>query len=200
MSNVSMIDGHIDRYKEMTSKEIIDGFCYCLNNSVCDGCVLKGEICDASLPNKIEVLKMVSKVLCSQQAEIERLSNSAKQWEDTAKDLLISKEKQQAENKRLGKEVNLVSIQFQDLQERYEEAQAEVERLQNESIGNCELAISMRNDNNLKGDCSYCIDKAKAEAIKEFARGLRQQAFDRLYVSIDEIDNLVKEMVGTTNE
>ena len=42
--------------------------------------------------------------------------------------------------------------------------QAEIERLQNESIGNCELAISMRNDNNLKGDCSYCIDKAKAEA------------------------------------
>lgn len=33
------------------------------------------------------------------------------------------------ENKRLEKEVNLVSIQFQDLQERYEEAQAEIERL-----------------------------------------------------------------------
>ena len=53
--------------------------------------------------------------------------------------------------------------------------QAEIERLQNESIGNCELAISMRNDNNLKGDCSYCIDKAKAEAIKEFAEKLNEQ-------------------------
>ena len=35
----------------------------------------------------------------------------------------------QAENKRLEKEVNLVSIQFQDLQERYEESQMEIERL-----------------------------------------------------------------------
>ena len=37
--------------------------------------------------------------------------------------------RQKAENTRLAKEVNLVSIQFQDLQERYEEAQAEIERL-----------------------------------------------------------------------
>ena len=95
--------------------------------------------------------------------------------------------------------------------------QAEIERLQNESIGNCELAISMRNDNNLKGDCSYCIDKAKAEAIKEFAERLQEKADD---IGIDEdgflftisaewktwfrvgdwceeiINNLVKEMVG----
>jgi hypothetical protein len=39
-------------------------------------------------------------------------------------------------------------------------------------------------------------DDGCKKAIKEFARALRQQAFDRLYVSIDEIDNLVKEMVG----
>ena len=37
--------------------------------------------------------------------------------------------RQQAEIERLRKEVNLVSIQFQDLQERYEEAQAEIESL-----------------------------------------------------------------------
>lgn len=36
---------------------------------------------------------------------------------------------QKAEIERLRKQVNLVSIQFQDLQERYEEAQAEIERL-----------------------------------------------------------------------
>ena len=37
--------------------------------------------------------------------------------------------RQQAENERLKKEVNLVSLQFQDLQERYEEAQAEIDNL-----------------------------------------------------------------------
>ena len=41
----------------------------------------------------------------------------------------IHYEKAQAEIERLRKEVNLVSIQFQDLQERYEEAQAEIESL-----------------------------------------------------------------------
>ena len=51
-----------------------------------------------------------------------------------------------------------------DILDLIDRQKAEIERLQNESIGNCELAISMRNDNNLKGDCSYCIDKAKAEA------------------------------------
>ena len=45
---------------------------------------------------------------------------------------------------------------------------AEIERLEKESIGNCEMAIAMRSDHNLDGDCLYCIDKAKAEAIKEF--------------------------------
>lgn len=35
-----------------------------------------------------------------------------------------------------------------------------------------------------------------AEAYREFAKLLRQQAFDRLYVSVDEINNLLKELVG----
>ena len=39
--------------------------------------------------------------------------------------------RQKAENERLRKEVNLVSIQFQDAQERYEEVQSEIERLKN---------------------------------------------------------------------
>lgn len=59
---------------------------------------------------------------------------------------------------------NCVKALMHDALDLNNRQQAEIERLQNESIGNCELAISMRNDNNLKGDCSYCIDKAKAEA------------------------------------
>ena len=37
---------------------------------------------------------------------------------------------------------------------------------------------------------------AKSEAYKEFAKLLRRQSFDRLYVSVDEINNLLKEMAG----
>ena len=41
--------------------------------------------------------------------------------------------RQKAEIERLRKEVNLVSIQFQDLQERYEEAHAEIEQWKEEA-------------------------------------------------------------------
>ena len=69
--------------------------------------------------------------------------------------------RQQAEIERLQKEVNLVSIQFQDLQEE--------------------------------------TDEIKSKAYKEFAKLLRRQSFDRLYVSVDEINNLLKEMAGEDN-
>ena len=51
----------------------------------------------------------------------------------------------QAKNKRLGKEVNLVSIQFQDLQERYEEAQTENENLkvENQSLRSAANSLKM---------------------------------------------------------
>lgn len=81
---------------------------------------------------------------------------------------------------------------------------ATIERLQSESIGKCELAISMRNDNNLDSNCNYCIDKSKSEAVKEFAERLKNLDVDTYYsyasivyeLSEDDIDNLVKEMVG----
>ena len=67
-------------------------------------------------------------VMNSQQAEIERLSNSAKQWEDTAKDLLISKEKQQAEIERL-------KIQNEHLLTFWRETQEELDNLVKEMVG-----------------------------------------------------------------
>ena len=79
-------------------------------------------------------------------------------------DLVVVIDSQQAEIERLNVELVGMRGACNSYKMHYENAKAEIERLQNESIGNCELAISMRNDNNLKGDCSYCIDKAKAEA------------------------------------
>ena len=73
----------------------------------------------------------------------------------------------QAENKRLGKEVNLVSIQFQDLQEE--------------------------------------TDEIKSKAYKEFAEKLKKKCYEDFeesdemlapYVTEDNIDEVLKEMVG----
>lgn len=80
----------------------------------------------------------------------------------------------QAENKRLGKEVNLVSIQFQDLQERYEEAQAEIERLKE-----CPKCVYEYDGEIMEycvqGPCSNfkTVEQIKAEAVKEFAEKLK---------------------------
>ena len=80
----------------------------------------------------------------------------------------------QAENKRLGKEINLVSIQFQDLQERYEEALAEIERLKE-----CPKSV-YEYDGEIMEFCvqSPCsnfktVEQIKAEAVKEFAEKLK---------------------------
>lgn len=43
------------------------------------------------------------------------------------------------------------------------------------------------------------VEQIKVEAYKEFAKLLRRQSFDRLYVSIDEINNLLKEIAGEDN-
>ena len=67
--------------------------------------------------------------------------------------------RQQTENKRLEKEVNLVSIQFQDLQERYEEAQAEIERLN----------VLVKTKNKLIKGLDQSISYAYDRAIEEFA-------------------------------
>lgn len=128
-----------------------------------------------------------------------------------AKDALDLITRQQTENKRLEKEVNLVSIQFQDLQERYEEAQTKIEMLKKTEIeidDFCRRLCRMRmlNGNAIASyeDLQNYIQQEKSEAYKEFAERLKekkQEVFtavnDSSYaVTVYNIDNLVKEMVG----
>ena len=95
--------------------------------------------------------------------------------------------RQKAEIERLQKEVNLVSIQFQDLQERYEEHREEIERLK-------EFIVETRR----------CDKEIKSEAIKEFAERLKEKSFKTIrnygltkdVVEVCDIDNLVKDMIG----
>ena len=83
----------------------------------------------------------------------------------------------QSENKRLGKEVNLVSIQFQDLQERTNEVKAEAykefaERLKNEIIS----------------DTAYGCDTSQHTGYYDYQIKIGDIP--------EYIDNLLKEMVG----
>ena len=92
----------------------------------------------------------------------------------------------------------------EELEEENRELKTEIERLQNESIGNCEIAIAMRSDHNLEDDCNYCIDKAKSEAYKEIIEKLKEHlcSYDlpdyHSFRAVDEdtIDEVLKELVG----
>ena len=118
---------------------------------------------------------------------------------NNALDLLT---RQQSENKRLEKEVGLVSIQFQDLQERYEEAQAEIESLK----------IFRGYAGKRANDYKTMRDKylnAKSEAYKECLAKVKNYIkthcnpygkpdfdYDTSIKILNFIDNLAKEITG----
>lgn len=84
---------------------------------------------------------------------------------------------------------------------------AEIERLQKD---NEYILMQHKFDRRPNGDCwNDVIEKAKSEAIREFAEKLKEQAFDdlkydpiltRYVVSVDDIDRLVEEMTEGENE
>ena len=80
MSNVSMIDGHIDNEPKFTDEEIISNFTHCLTSTTddCKPCSFYGVVCDRTLQGKIKTLRIVADLLNRQQAEIERLNSCVK--------------------------------------------------------------------------------------------------------------------------
>lgn len=114
--------------------------------------------------------------------------------------------RQQTEIERLRKEVNLVSIQFQDLQELYEKAKVEIERLEKETedkerVYNDEFCLRKE----WKTKCQELLEEkqtAKSEAYKEFAEKLKEfmhnkfKALDEYefeYITERDIDKFVRE-------
>lgn len=102
--------------------------------------------------------------------------------------------RQQTEIKRLQKEVNLVSIQFQDEQERAEEYRLKIENLQN-IIFNQQIEISAKIEKQIK-----------TEAYKEFADMVKKNIkevwnYDNgtcscVLVLTKDIDKILKEMIS----
>ena len=113
---------------------------------------------------------------------------------------------QKIEIERLQKEVNLVSIQFQDLQERYEEVQAKIEKLNAENM----LTISERNAFRTSFyDVLEQLKTAKSEAYKECLAKVKNYTkthcnpygkpdfdYDTSIKILNFIDNLAKEIIG----
>lgn len=118
--------------------------------------------------------------------------------------------RQNAEIERLRKEVNLVSIQFQDLQERYEEAQAKIDKLKE-----CPKCVYEYDGEIMEycvqGPCSNfkTVEQVKSEAYKECLAKVKNYIkthcnpygkpdfdYDTSIKILNFIDNILKEVVG----
>jgi peptidoglycan hydrolase CwlO-like protein len=165
MSNVSMIDGHIDGAK-LTDNEIIKALWCCAGKYPCGGC--PGEKVDCEIePYALDLINR-------QKEQINGLIAA----QETLQKYLAEKQEQ---IEKLEK-IEHFATKTIDTQ------QAEIKRLQHK---NSEL--------------QHEILSCKAEAIKEFAERLknnmiathrRKDGFCIYDVNNEQIDNLVKEMVG----
>lgn len=148
--------------KRYTDEEIIKALEYCnADRNECDKCVFQRE-CESN-PFYSAVAEHALDLINRQRAEIERLQ----------------------------KEVNLVSIQFQDVQERAEEYKLKIENLQN-VISNQQIEISAKIEKQIK-----------TEAYKEFAERIRECCDLNNDLSTDawlsvtaDINCVLKEMTG----
>jgi cell division septum initiation protein DivIVA len=103
-----------------------------------------------------------------------------------------------SKNKSHGLSVRVCSEDMrQDALDLINRQKAEIERLETEYESVYEQARADILGNMADGgtSCHWCIEQHKAEAIKEFAKKVKELFADGDEV-IDEIDNIVKEMVG----
>lgn len=140
------------------------------------------------------------------QADYDRLQKSYLRNQEIFAEQSLENERLKAEIERLQKEVNLVSIQFQDIQERQEESQAEIDKLNAENM----LTMSKRNAFRTSFyDVLEQLKTAKSEAYKECLAKVKNYIkthcnpygkpdfdYDTSIKILNFIDNLLKEMTG----
>ena len=123
---------------------------------------------------------------------INRLQAKAIKEQNKNSKLRNERNRLQAQNKDLAETVHNLTIEKDALFDKVEELKAEVERLKTN------LNVELENF------ATEYDNKIKAEAIKEFVARLKAKSFfPRLsilkVVSMEEIDNLLKELAGEDN-
>lgn len=207
MSSVSLINGHIDddviATEALTDEQIIKAIERCIGKDFTALWYVD------TLNKRIPIsMRDILRVISNQKEEIDELYYIAG---IKGKRKYYRKFVDEVYHKEKGNE--LCEPDFDYIYELYFKQQAEIERLQNESIGKCELAMSMRSDHSIDVDCNYCVEQAKSEAVKEFAERFENELTKIEEIYFDEehenfisankvialLVNLVKEMVGDTD-
>ena len=114
--------------------------------------------------------------------------------------------RQQVELENLKVENQSLRSAANSLKMHYEEAQAEIERLESandEKFRQWDM-LAEKTKQHYANLYEEAKDILKAEAIKAFAERLKEKAMQKFdwneYVEVEDIDNLVKEMVGENND
>ena len=178
MGNVSLINGHIDEPKGMTDNEIIKALECCMDKSImsCQECPIRMECHNYETDIKKEALDLINR----QKAEIEFLKNELSNIEFLNKELEIDKKDLKAEIERLEKENQLL----------LDNHPANTHR-------NCVIIYNGIIYTKTLYDYAKFLTDVSNEAVKEFALELKR--IPRMWVYKNEIDNLLKEMVGESD-
>ena len=172
----------------MTDNEIIKALECCSRHGSCEGCPYADDECITAEGESI-LMKETLDLIKSQQAEIERLQLKVEVIQEAKEQL--EKDVFNAEMNLDGKDVEIMNLKH------------EIERLQ--KAGEEAVSCFTRMESLYKIKCKE-LEIAKSEAIKEFAERLKKETFlanargsVEHVLWIDEIDNLVKEMVGDSD-
>ena len=201
----------------MTDNEIIKGINYCANveyRKNCDNCPIKA-VCDSE---DYGAIKLVNDLINRQKAEIDALRKTILDADYSSITALKAKESWHMENseyidrlkeeiEKLRKRVNFVeqaNVQlreelkeitekfncqqyvYADLSDIIRDKNAEIERL-NKEVDRLSQIVLYHDGH---------IADARVEAIKEFAERLKKEMGFGRYIQADQIDTLVKEVVG----
>ena len=182
----------------MTDNEIIKGINYCANvehRKNCDNCPIKA-VCDSE---DCGAIKLVNDLINHQKAEIEQLNTVNAEMHESLRLASEANKDMQAEIDALRKTIldaDYSSITALKAKESWHMENSIYIYQLNERIDRLQADNSSMQSTLAK--MSMGVEQAKAEAIKEFAERLKKIAYKYFVysVTVNEIDNLVKEMVG----
>lgn len=186
--------------KKYTDEEIIKAFECCYTDKSCDECpYYRDDFCthmndpDNMFDIPIKVVAILNRLKAENEAVRKDIVTAEEYaWKLKAKNEALQMDNEQLKSDIINERMNLEHIQAEneDLEiklKHFAEFLAEAEK-KNEALISAQETLQKH------------IEKAKVEAIKEFAERLKEKAMQKFdwneYVEVEDIDNLLKEMVG----
>lgn len=183
----------------MTDKEIIKALECCANyekKEDCIGCPIRSE-CEQNVLEKYSL-----ELITRQQAEIEQLTGNLNFVRGTVKRQLAEIDRLQTALFKKEDTMQIIAKEKQQYFDELQTAKSEIERLNTENNKNFDKWNILEERTKKRYAELYQEAKSviRAEAVKEFVERLKDKSLTKWdyhdAVDIEEIDNLIKEMVG----